>query len=623
MKKLYYIFSFILALMFLLTSCQDDDHELGRMLSKSEIDFEVIQDYTVDEGGNTVILRNYTSNIVPMWDYGTGRSNRVEDTVRFPFKGEYTIKFSALTAGGIVEMEPVIIEVTEDNLDYVNDPLWTALTGGVGNSKTWILDNGKYGLAPGPLSYADPSRNQIWADFQPNWEPLAAEIGATDEDMAAEMTFSLMGGPFVATVKPNEEGGNESGTFSLDTEGHTLSTTDATIIRVASFIPNASNWNQNLNILELNENQLRVGVMRTNEEGSWWYIWNYVSKEYAENYVPGYTPDPNFDHGDQLQILAGNSATTWKLSTETPFNWTKLTGEYLNNWYSSTDYPDWTGYDAAAAAGIENVRITFTRTGDVILKQNDGSTEQGIYSIDEGKNLISFEGIKPSVYISGGWVTAGTTDEFKDDAGNIITGDNQWKIVKIKRFAGIVTDVWFGKRDVAKPEYMVYHFVLDSDVPNFTREVTRLLAGGLVGESSRTFKIDTNWPVDWINPLGEGWTIAGTQDDWYWNENIANSVIEQTVTFMQIDGAITMTKRDEQGNTSSSPVTIDADNKTITIPDTNIIQFGGDSWLPTAGPEYNWIKGEYSNGTSTGFWIGLPNNDENTEYVAYHYILAE
>src|SRR5690606_7975648 len=149
MKKLYYIFSFILALMFLLTSCQDDDHELGRMLSKSEINFEVIQDYTVDEGGNTVILRNYTSNIVPMWDYGTGRSNRVEDTVRFPFKGEYTIKFSALTAGGIVEMEPVIIEVTEDNLDYVNDPLWTALTGGVGNSKTWILDNGKYGLAPG------------------------------------------------------------------------------------------------------------------------------------------------------------------------------------------------------------------------------------------------------------------------------------------------------------------------------------------------------------------------------------------------------------------------------------------------------------------------------------------
>src|SRR5690606_31235654 len=441
----------------------------------------------------------------------------------------------ALTAGGIVEMEPVIIEVTEDNLNYVNDTLWTALTGGVGNSKTWILDNGKYGLAPGPLSYADPSRNQIWADFQPNWEPLAAEIGATDEDMAAEMTFSLMGGPFVATVKPNEEGGNESGTFSLDTEGHTLSTTDATIIRVASFIPNASNWNQNLNILELNENQLRVGVMRTNEEGSGWYIWQYLSKEYAENYVPGYTPDPNFDHGDQLQILAGNSATTWKLSTETPFNWTKLTGEYLNNWYSSTDYPDWTGYDAAAAAGIENVRITFTRTGDVILKQNDGSTEQGIYSIDEGKNLISFEGIKPSVYISGGWVTAGTTDEFKDDAGNIITGDNQWKIVKIKRFAGIVTDVWFGKRDVAKPEYMVYHFVLDSDVPNFTREVTRLLAGGLVGESSRTFKIDTNWPVDWINPLGEGWTIAGTQDDWYWNENIANSVIEQTVTFMQID----------------------------------------------------------------------------------------
>lgn len=623
MKKILYIYALILASMFLITACQDDDHELGTLLNKSQIDFEVTQDYSIDEGGNTVLLRSKTDNIVPMWDFGTGRSNRAVDTVRFPFKGEYTIKFSALTAGGIVEMEPIIIAVTEDNLNYVNDPLWTALTGGVGNSKTWVLDNGKYGLAPGPLSYADPARNQVWHDFQPNWEPLGSEIGATEEDLGAEMTFSLTGGPFITTVKPNEEGGNESGTFSLDTEGHTLSTTDATIIRVASFIPNASNWNEKLNILELNENQLRIGVMRTNDEGAWWYIWNYVSKEYAENYVPGFTPDPNFDHGDQLQILAGNSATTWKLSTETPFNWSKLTGEFLNDWYSPSDYADWTGYNTSAATDIENVRLTFTRTGDVILKQNDGSTEQGIFSIKEDKNLISFEGIKPSIYISGGWVSAETTEDFEDEAGNKITDENEWKIVKVKRFAGIVTDIWFGKRDVTKPEYMIYHFVLDADVPNFTREVTRLLAGGVVGESSRTFKIDTNWPVDWTNPLGEGWTVAGTQDDWYWNENVANSVKDQTVTFTQVNGVLTMTKRDEQGNISSSPVTIDAVNKTIAIPNTNIIQFGGDSWLPTGGPEYNWIKGEYGNGTSTGFWIGLPNNEENTEYVAYHYILVE
>jgi len=113
-----------------------------------------------------------------MWDFGTGRSNRMIDTVHFAFKGSYIIKFSALTTAGIVKCDSIIVEVTEDNLNYVNDALWTALTGGVGKSKTWIPDNGKYGLASGPLAYADPSIPQVWGNFKPNWEPSGADIGA-------------------------------------------------------------------------------------------------------------------------------------------------------------------------------------------------------------------------------------------------------------------------------------------------------------------------------------------------------------------------------------------------------------------------------------------------------------
>src|SRR5690606_36607896 len=100
-----------------------------------------------------VILTNKTPGVVLTWDYGTGRSNKKTETVKYAFKGDYTIKVSAVTEGGIVELDPVTVTVTDDNLNYVNDPLWTALTGGVGNTKTWVLDNGDYGLAPGALSY--------------------------------------------------------------------------------------------------------------------------------------------------------------------------------------------------------------------------------------------------------------------------------------------------------------------------------------------------------------------------------------------------------------------------------------------------------------------------------------
>ena len=609
----------VLLSMLFLTACQDDDNELGAILDKSQIKFEVEQIYTIDEGGNTVVLRNFTPETVAMWDYETGRSTKMTDTVRFPFKGEYTIKFSAMTAGGVVAMDSIVIDVTEDNLMYVSDPLWIVLTGGVGESKTWIPDNGQYGLAPGPLSYADPGGNPTWGDFSPNWEPTVVELGATAEDMAAEMTFSLEGGPFLTTVKPNE-GENESGTFSLNAAAHTLSTTDATIIRPASFIPNASNWTDNLSILELNENQLRVAVMRTNEEGPWLYILNYVSKEYAENYVPGYTPDPNFDHGNQMEILAGSSSTTWKLSTESPFNWAKLDGSLKYAWYSSADYPDSTGYSTAKVSNIENVRLTFSKTGDVVLRQNDGTIDQGMFSINENKNLITFEGFKPSISVSGETEIT-TTEYFEDDEGNRIAGDNQWKIVKTYSVAGVTTDVWFGKRDTSKPEYMVYHFVLESEGPDLKRVVTRAIAGGVVGETSKTFQIDVNWPVDWVNPLGEGWTVAGTQDDWYWSEDIAASVENQSITFTQVNGEVMMSKVDEAGTTSTSSVEINSDG-IITIPDANIIQFGAGSWLPTAGPEYKWVKQDVDeDGEVTGFWIGKINSPSET--IVYHYVLED
>ncbi|HYG19036.1 MAG TPA: hypothetical protein VD816_08900, partial [Ohtaekwangia sp.] len=78
MKNIKKIFTLVLAVMLVMTSCEDDTPGLGRKLDKSELDFDVIQNLSIDPGGNTVIMRNNTPGTVSMWDYGTGRSNKVQ-----------------------------------------------------------------------------------------------------------------------------------------------------------------------------------------------------------------------------------------------------------------------------------------------------------------------------------------------------------------------------------------------------------------------------------------------------------------------------------------------------------------------------------------------------------------
>ena len=121
-------------------SCKKKDYPLASLPDKSQINMEVKQDLTVDPGGNTVYLINHTDNVEPIWDYVTGKSIRRVDTVRYAFKGDYIIRRSAVTQAGIVNLDSIVIHVTDDNLNYVSDALWILLTGGPGNEKTWVLD---------------------------------------------------------------------------------------------------------------------------------------------------------------------------------------------------------------------------------------------------------------------------------------------------------------------------------------------------------------------------------------------------------------------------------------------------------------------------------------------------
>jgi hypothetical protein len=285
MKRFHTLILFTLGTLFFASSCQKDDHELGRMLDRSEVNFKVVQDLVTDPGGNTVIMINETPETISMWDYGTGRSNRQVDTVRFAFQGDYVIKFSALTAGGIVEMEPKVVKVTQNNLNYVNDPLWTALSGGVGNEKTWVLDTNAKGF-DGPLYFYGTKNGWQGACMEPggdcwNWNPVYKDnTWLMPGGDYGTMTFSLKNGPF---VKVNHlqipARGVENGTYFLDINTKTLSFTDATPLHDQGRDACVAAWG-NTRILSLTENSMQLGVMRNAScDGAALLVYNFVPKD--------------------------------------------------------------------------------------------------------------------------------------------------------------------------------------------------------------------------------------------------------------------------------------------------------------------------------------------------------
>jgi hypothetical protein len=132
-KTLYGIMGFAL----LLASCKtiEDRDELGPILTSDQLDFIVKQPTT---GSNTIILESKTKGALPYWDWGTGFSNKLKDTIYVPFKGTFKIKYTALCAGGTVTDSTNFTVNVQDDAFFDGNPLWKALTGG-GAGKTWVM----------------------------------------------------------------------------------------------------------------------------------------------------------------------------------------------------------------------------------------------------------------------------------------------------------------------------------------------------------------------------------------------------------------------------------------------------------------------------------------------------
>jgi len=295
MKNKYKILYPLLGLVMLFSACTPDTYELGSLKTKDELKYTVTPD---SKNPNMIILESLTPNATPIWNTPIGRSIRVKDTIVVAFPGTYSIKYSVQSAGGIVEAEPFNLVVTTFDAEYIKDPLWSLLTGGIDKEKTWYLDlnaNGKSKFFTGPLFFY--GTNDSWESVTDgvkvggdswNWSPdypgntwlmEAADFGS--------MTFDLKGGVHVkVNHKTISKLGIQNGSFMLFPKNHTLKMTDAGILHNVGKDGHVKDWG-NLKVLSLTADHMQLGALRDaalSGEGACLLVYNFVSKEYYDSH---------------------------------------------------------------------------------------------------------------------------------------------------------------------------------------------------------------------------------------------------------------------------------------------------------------------------------------------------
>lgn len=517
MKKLINIYSLILMALVLVTGCQMDEPELDDLIASSELKYSVTQN---PDDPNMVILESLTPGVIPQWSHPMGRSTKVKDTVRLAFSGTYKFVYNASASGGFIQGDTTTLEITTTNLTYIEDPLWNTLTGGQNNSKTWLLDLNADGVSKywlGPMYFSgdvwrwdntcseEGDKCWIWEADWPsnNWIAAANDYGT--------MTFSLEGGAYINVDHMNSPGrGEESGTFFLDADAKTISMTDAAPL-MNDWVDgaNIADWSMGY-LISLTDDAMQIGYKDKGKEE--FIIFNYISKEYSDNWVPEEEgdPEPPYD-GDANGDLTTNTSTskTWEIDLDYPYNWHDLGGTALNEVATlGTDpagfaFTTWVPpYDAGIFSSLS---MKLTKTGDAegeyVIETNDGVYE-GTYLVNE-QNEIDFG--QPITFFSGvgGWLNFGTTDA------------NSLRILMAEETAGSVTGIWLGQKAVDKDEYLSVHLKATgggsggSDPEDALKSI--LVGSSWKLDSERTYDVPTDWGAE------QGPIIFSDFATWAWN----------------------------------------------------------------------------------------------------------
>lgn len=631
--KVKHISLFLVLIVMMLGGCSPAEYELGDMNVTPEelvegIAFTITHD---SQNPNIVYLESIMpSEYTPLWIHPQGRSQDKKVALEIAFEGTYSVTFGVQTRGGAVFGEPATFTVDQFHAGFVDNELWVLLSGGVDNEKTWYLDLDEEGLSRyflGPLYFygTDDSwetiTNGIELDEDAdswNWNPdypgnswlmEAADFGS--------MTFNLKGNANVTVEhKTIASRGTETGLYMIDTKNHTLRMIDASPLHDSERDGVVIDWSD-IKIMSLTEDYMQLAVLRDEAlsgEGPALMVYNYISKDYHDNWVPGEVEEPEPTLPDNWMDDVSQKVTKtieWKLSEENPLDWATLDGSVLNEWKTPSDYPDWIGTPDPSVYGDFSLFLNsedFTAT----FKLPDGSETTMEYTLDDN-GIYTFDADVPQFDIIG-WVSFGA------DA------DNKLRILSIEKdAAGNVSGIWLGARDPDKPEYMAYHlvpFAGSTDVDP-TTVWKRAFAG-------KTFMPDINYFADWVTKKWtDGWTAPVfpddfTSEDWLWNQENYDACLASSISYY-MDGDILKADAVDNGvEKAGIIVDIDTENGTLTYSEAPFTF----SWIYTNNNEGKgpWLFGSYngaslSNITTNGIYLGFVTGDD--EITMNHLVLKK
>lgn len=85
-----------------------------------------------------------TNAVIANWDLGNGTKAMGTNSITgsFPFAGKYNVTLTAYGQAGQTNTVSIILPVLEDNYNLLQDPVYTALCGEIGNpdGQTWVID---------------------------------------------------------------------------------------------------------------------------------------------------------------------------------------------------------------------------------------------------------------------------------------------------------------------------------------------------------------------------------------------------------------------------------------------------------------------------------------------------
>jgi hypothetical protein len=219
MKRKLYILVAAIALgsFFSCEPVEDRDSLPGISLTPETLKFSIVQNA---QKKNEVKLTNLDSSVIPYWSCSDSEGelahyNTNEQTVFFPFAGNYTVNFTAFTRGGAVYANPVNIKVDQNDSSYFSDPKWNLLTNGVAG-KTWVINF----VTESPFAFVGAGYTNTTVQGDWAWFPGSVNdvswSGIEVKDWG-EVKFDLNGGYNVSVTQTSLTNGSNEKTTTKGT----------------------------------------------------------------------------------------------------------------------------------------------------------------------------------------------------------------------------------------------------------------------------------------------------------------------------------------------------------------------------------------------------------------------